>query len=348
MSMETLKKVFSVHVYVVHSRRLAGRLPGVLKLKDSLASETTSEGAVSTKSFELVCDHEPSELDAARVKEVANVSGQGLPPPFNQATGPIHINQLSNVLNHHTCLTRSAACPPSDVCLVVEDDVLYNEDTVKEAVRKTLEHAPAQGWDILFLGLPCTIKNSGDSEDVPRFQPTSEVFRMLPCCDSYLITPATARVLLKDFLPVRFPTHIQLSYLIQKHGLRVYVTWPNVFLDGSKLGAYTSSLNWNNRLSWNPWYVKLNALVKGANQDSPPSLFSEIDNIYSTMNFKEHPDVTYMYALSHIKRKNYVRAKDLMDAAYRMYGENGCILNKGSEFLNTYCDLFSHVQDVTL
>ena len=57
------------------------------------------------------------------------------------------------------------------------------------------------------------------------------------------------------------------------------------------------------------------------------------------MNFKNHPDAIYIYACSLNRRGEHGKAFALMEIAFTMYERNGCILNRTSEFLNTFCDM---------
>jgi hypothetical protein len=355
-------------VYVIHGKKLAGRQTGIDKLRQTLSS---SEGASSSTTggssgtchidrFEIVDDVEPEGLQnfADSVDKIADVSSRDLVPPFDKLSAPIHVNQLSNAMNHLAALRRiekAAVTDPDLVYLVLEDDVLYNEETVTGWLARTLSEAP-RNWDVVFLGLPSTIKQT--DEEV-RFQRTDEVFKVLPACDSYLITGSMATRLVKRFLPVRFSTNVHLSWLFEQVGgtqvggtqVNAYVVSHNVFLDGSKLGAYTSSLNVNNRLSWNPWYIRLGTMVQKQNavevtRDAGirANLEREIDDLFQSMHFKTHPDILYMYALSLVRRGSFEAARAYMEDAYKMYVGNGCIINRSSEFLNAYCDLFRHLQ----
>jgi len=384
-----------LHVYVIHSTKLAGRMPAINKLRETLSrslSTPSSSSSLELASFEIVSDNDASklkELSNDEVSRIADVKANDLKPPYDKMVTPIHLNQLSNAMNHMTALRRietrtiNATTDPvhesaekektqensRDVNLVVEDDVVYNEEALVSLLWRTLSSAP-DAWDVIFLGLPSTMKHEeGEQETSVKYQQTSEVFRVLPACDSYLVTSKAAKHLAANFLPVRFATHVHLSWLLsggrpilngsrpqqQQRApllLRSYVVSPNVFLDGSKMGVYTSSINVNNRLLWNPWYIKLGRLVRrqgdarkaGESSEVLRSLEREVDEMYRTMHFKQHPDIVYMYALSLERRGAFREAQALMAEAYRLYEANECVMNRSSEFLKAFCDLYRHLQ----
>lgn len=359
-----------VPVFVVHSQRLVGREQGIRRVKSVLESSP----AIAT-GLEVVCDTEAESLNSAqKVRAVADVSPVNIPEPFAKFSGTMHVNQLSNALNHYAALHRAVTVLEKNgnenaYALVLEDDVLYNEETVSECLYRTLTALTAltastdgkpsgSRPDIVFLGLPSTIRLPPDedgSTTTPRFQSTTEVFKILPSCDSYLVNKGAAATLCAEFLPVRFPTNVHLSYLITTLRLRAEVVSPNIFLDGSKLGAFTSSLNANNRLSWNPAYNKMFTLMhqhasSSAAEQTERDVIIEnaVEEVYKGMHFKNHPDVLFLYATMHIRRGRPQQAMQFMHEAYKTYVVNGCLLNRGSDFLNTYCDLFAQVQEESL
>lgn len=390
-------------VYVIHRNNVSAvRDSVVTKLRKIFSGPTRSlEAPFKVVGFTVVSDFDPESIPRDRISEYADISADGLQPPFDRLVGPMHINQLSNALKHYRALSliaeRRDVVPPNTVHLVLEDDVLYNEEIMEDALSRAVAQAPMD-WDILFPGLPSTndeAETDADKGNI-RYHRLEALFRAIPSCESYVVTTQAAQRLASAFLPVRFATNIHLSWLILADGgnprfrkqqraeepgradesgersdssrslpgvfddesrsadaaarFHNFVVSPSIFLDGSKYGTCTSAVNTNNRLSWNPWYIRMFSLVRkpGTSLETPMDAETQaaVENTYASMNYSHHPDAQYLYALSHIRCKNYEKARDLMTAALRTYESNGCILNRGSEFLNVLCDLHKHLQNV--
>lgn len=174
------------------------------------------------------------------------------------------------------------------------------------------------------------------------FDSTLERFSILPAVDSYLITPRAASKLATAFLPVRFATHIHLTYLVQLLGLRVYHAVPNVFVDGSKLGALTSSLDSNNRLLWSQAYCQAEALI----QDKAATLTqAELDTALSSVPLADHPDVMALRGTALAARGDARGAEAMFSKAYAAYEKDNCLLDMNCKFLRAYMAIHRDLQD---
>lgn len=307
-------------VYVIHATSMTQRVPHIENLRKRLEQSQV----LDLVKFEVIEQWDPSDIARAgqkRLQELVDVTppapeqvasalsgkndvqpdgrpGPPVHPPFDRVQETLYAKQASNALKHHAALTMIAedAITPSDDLfhLVLEDDVVYSRSSVDADICTVVDTAPVD-WEMIFLGLPITVdkqKHVGTItprvvfEKLEEFYSKSNISTIM-ACDSYLITRAGARKLVQNFLPVRFPTHIHLSWRIggyarqgarsdarhDAHGatlsskqcvspyVRVYSVFPNVFLDGSKLGVFASALTANNRLMWNRGYVAAASLL---------------------------------------------------------------------------------------
>ena len=289
----------SVSIFVIHSKKLGGRNIIIDKITNAIKKGDTNSDIIVDK-LEIIDKWDSEELTENDINRFVSIGGQDIIPPFDKFVTPIHINQLSNALKHTEALKRSSESG-SSVNLVLEDDVLFNEDTLHRDLAKTIKHAP-RAWGMLFLGLPFSPSTELD-EGVdypsqpplytrPRYQPTEKIFKaVIPSCESYVITSTDAKNMFESMLPIRFQTHVHLSWILWRQILqgpaafrnsvqspRSFIVTPNIFIDGSKLGAFTSTLNINNRLSWNPAYVKLAQLIRNQPNKQRSLCFRDMRN----------------------------------------------------------------------
>lgn len=259
----------------------------------------------------------------------------------------MHLRGLSNGMKHLDALRRISQQEDDGLLrfsLVVEDDVLFGEG-MPAAVAAAAASAPEDA-DIVFLGLPSS-RPSMPTGGQAVFDDPLEVFKdhLLPSCDSYLVTVAGARKLVAAFLPCRFPAAGQLTYLFRKGVAKAYLAVPNAFVDGSKVGIVTSSIETNNRLLWNQGYCQMDALVRGQpSQEYTAEAQATFEALWESQPFKEHPDMIVLHADHHLRSGRVAEAKDAFAKALALYERDGCITNQGSDWLTRYMNLHGLLQ----
>lgn len=354
-------------VFVIHSAALKARATSVAKLRKIFGNGAKNWSRFDVVKFATIDAFEPADIPRDRIAEFAQVTAEGLTPPYDQLAGPLHLHQLSNALKHFVALQQIAELTaPGAMGLVLEDDVIYNEEALERGMADALDAADeanatttADPCHILHLGLPSLADNK---DERTRLEVVRDRYKCIPSCESYLVRPNAARSLASGFLPVRFPTHIHLSWLMFEPSSGRHTTavgdgarlvTPSIFVDGSKYGTCSSSINANNRLTWNPWYIKMFNLIRGSaaspaapleSEDDRRRIRAEVKRLHNAMDFKTHPDALYLVSLAHARLGEYEEARSLMESAMKAYESDGCILNRGSEFLNAYCDLHRHLQ----
>ena len=256
----------------------------------------------------------------------------------------MHLRQVSNALKHLAAIRRVVACSGSipaggdapRFALVLEDDALFGDQMV-EAVTRAAHDAP-QDADIVFLGLPSTRKPPSAGQP-SSFDDPLQLFssHVLPACDSYLITPVGAAKLAARFLPIRFCTTAHLTFLLRAGIAKSYVAVPNAFVDGSKVGVLTSSLNPNNQLLWNNPYCRAEAVLR--RRPYGPDERGQFEQAWGDQMFKEHPDALVLRA-DHLAAIGSVgEASATYAKALDMYDRMGCIVNNSSDWLRRYMRL---------
>ena len=206
---------------------------------------------------------------------------------------------------------------------------------------KTMFDTIMHDYDVLFIGMPAT----EDYKDKSKLQKVFDKFNILPCIDSYVITPKCAKKLHDSLLPFYFPTNGQYTYCMKKLGLNVMFTVPNLFADGSKVGVYTSMLNTNNKLFLNNNYNSLLSIARS--EKITQESYEEAQSILEkAKGIATHPDMAYITSVIEFKMGNIQKAYEMMKNIYNLYKANGSIMNHESEFLRMYIDIHKHVDVV--
>ena len=301
-------------------------------LKTSLESY---KGVVFT--VEYVADYDPNTIKPEDISSNINLSKDNSGELFDNLVKNMHINQISNALKHKAAIFKGAVCD-ADYVLVIEDDVLYGDDVV-DKLKDVCGLLATSDIELLFLGLPSLLPID-EGKTVTR--KTSDFYRVLPCCDSYMASKATVLKVAQNFGLVKFTANIQLSHICATRNIQCHMMTPNVFLDGSKYGAYLSSVDPNSKLIFNPDFNKLASLIaKGQHTVAEDAI---IENAFENIKFKNHPDVMHLEATYLISKCNYKKAEAILDNVYAIVSQNGCIINTETEFLRTHMRMYKHMQ----
>lgn len=312
----------SINVYVVHAKALQHRKT----LMERLQTLLQDTDAIKLKSFTFVEEYDPGT-------PLPNVPVDGQPLPqdsvhnaYNAFFRQLKVAHVTNALKHKTAIDRIATCTPrpDEYHLILEDDALYR-DTVIEDLTTAL--AKFEGG-FMLLGTP-----SGSG--AINTQPLKEVFKVMPCCDSYVIDVPTAKKISGAFFPIKFVTNIHLSYLLDLIDVKPLIAVPNVFVDGTKVGLFLSAIDSNSKMVFNEDYTNLSKAVEQGT--ATPEMFAAAQPQW-------HPELLHLKAQHQEKKGEYKAAKDTYEHALRMYDANAGIIDNQSELLRNFMRLYQHLQ----
>jgi len=231
-------------IYIIHDDSIESRKENVQHIKDTLKNITQIENIIVINTF----DHKTINQEA--VKKVLRTTKPENPTEtdtlFDKFISPMNINNISNYLKH--IHAYEGIIKSQKAAIILEDDVIISSE-INDLVKALHETT----HDIVFCGQPFT------QLPTETFSPIKNLTNMtlLPSCESYFIRPNVASILIKDMLPIVYTTNIAISASISAHNMDAYKMYPNAFIDGSKLGKYTSRINNNNILLFNTKYNEL-------------------------------------------------------------------------------------------
>lgn len=328
-----------LNIYFIHSKALKERKSVIDNFTSILKKYRFKNVTVS--SVTIIDAYDPEDITMETIRKYVDYSKiqESHVEFYNQLLRNLHVNQLSNTLKHLKALELVAKnSNDKELNLILEDDILY-EDKICLSLEKMLQALP-ESFDVVLLGMPTT--NEVIDKSKFSFQDTHKIFRVLPVCDSYLVSHSAAKALAMNYTPVKFANNHQLSFVADKLGIKTIQSIPNIFIDGSKYGFFLSKLSSNNPLIFNNDFVNLRALVS---QDTLTS--EDHANILSLLTrsaIKDNPDFIHLECLYHIKKKDYKTAIKRFENAYNTYNVNGCILSNDSVFLKDYIRAHKHIQ----
>lgn len=342
----------NLQIFVLHATNLTIRLPLINQLVDKLRESKRFDNI----NMELITQYDPKDLDLPTIRQFVSLTKQSGSDFYNDLIKNMHVKQVSNAMKHLLALRKVSDAVAHDsiaanktTYLVLEDDIVYGDDISKKlpdtiALLKTV----TESWDIVMLGTPAvhTVVDGSPME----ITEVKKMFRIMPCCDSYIINPNSASKLVSKFIPIRLCSNIQFSYINEQHpDVNIMMTIPNIFVDGSKLGIYISNVTPNNKLFLNKEYNKLYNLL---NRDTSGACagacagqltaeeLAEVEKGLKEIRFANHPDIMYLNALYHMKLGKPKEAENIFTQAYQIYQQNDAVINNESEFLLNYMRVY--------
>jgi len=167
-------------------------------------------------------------------------------------------------------------------------------------------------------------------------------------CDSYLAGPLAAACLSGGFLPVRFRANVHISYLAKSLGVNLVLFPTNAFCDGSKVGAYASTLNVNNRLLLNGEYMAARGLLESMQRmgtaGEKAAAARRAKEILTGSPIKSNSDMMFLRAVCEAELNGPRAGKIAFSAAYAAASRAGALMNNESELLNSMIGLYGDAE----
>ncbi len=337
-----------LNVFFVHAQWLKDRERTITEFQ-RLTSKYQFKG-IKTIKTRVITDYDPNDINGDIVgktvsynpiKDEDDVPENEKLSFYNNFLKNIHVFQLSNSLKHYKVLEEIAKeSGADDINLVLEDDIIY-EDKMCMLLEKLINDLPS-AYDIIFLGFPSNIDPK--KRNLTKFQNVNEVFpRVLPYCDSYIISKETATKLYENYLPIKFTNNVQLSMVMEKTKSKGLIAVPNIFMDGSKFGVYLALLTPNNLLLFNNEYMRVKAALSNIDKITKEEKVV-IEKLFKDSQLNSHPDFMYLKALYYVREGRQKEAESLYETALKIYQMNNCIVNHESQFLKDYIRLYREMQ----
>lgn len=352
----------TLNVYVIHTPELTlrkGRLGGTLGyLKE--------QGEAAGLSWNLVWITEPSagcvEATAERYADRVAPENTG-DADFDRLAAPIVAATLSNFEKHREAWRHIALSGPGNVSVVVEDDAVIFPDH-QGAAKDLLAFLAAgggAGWDFVFFGMspPATPENMAAPFaflDLPMNES-----KVLPCKESYLVSPRGAAMMLAETEKVSFFARAQMSLALYKRlvglapapgaiaapppgGVKVGYPVRRVTIEGSKVGLYTSSLHPNNMLILNAEFMRMFEMLRAPDAGAGAPALRDIKGLYKTISHMNNPDLMHLYGVLLFKAGAAEEAAEVLEQAVAELEKQGGLVSARSDVLNNAINVQEHLQ----
>lgn len=331
----------TINIYLVHTPALTKRLQYMnttidilKKLTDSLEFKTN---IVTVK--EPLKDYIEDNIESYNKKvKYEKDNSPTADNQFNDAIQTLNVPQICNIEKHRSIYNNIKT--DDDIHFVIEDDVLLGEDYIEniKELFTNIKNNSLGDWDILFTCVADVDKSAHIS-----LKDSRQTFKMLLSKSSYFIKQDTAKKLYEylDVYKYNLKTGIS-KFIWDNKNIKSYVLNKHTFIEGSKFGLFTSSVNNTNFLFQNSHFVELAKIV--ANDNITDTMLKDAENLYKNINKLDNPDILHTMGVLYFKRNDIENAKKFMTDACNKLKENNGYVSKSSDILNNAINIYQYEQ----
>jgi len=309
-------------------------------MKSMLMKHTFKNMVISD--IKVITSHEPSDITSESIHKLVNYDAptEEHLKLFTPFTKNLHVNQLSQTLKHMEALTQTSNQKDDTWALILEDDAVYQQNTVCDSLDKIADEMHPS-HEIIFLGMPQTSSTAAISE-VNR-----QEFHLVPLVENYLVHKTSAKKLLNAFTPIKYTCNVQYNYVLAKTEVKCHQASSNIVVNGSKYGGFVSSVNPCNPLIFNREYMTMFEICKKIEQGA--TITAEIEKEFNTQvktigSLKENPDFQYIIAKFMMLSGKYKPAKFILEKSLEGLENNHAVVNHESWVLRDLIRIHKHLQ----
>jgi tetratricopeptide (TPR) repeat protein len=327
-----------INIYVIKSNHLQNRWKSIditiNKVGNIINSNKMNYNVINITSPSV----EEIEKNIGNYNSLINLTDEIEDEDFKKLQSKFNLAQLSNLLKHKNAYELIKKTNNTHN-LIIEDDVLLSDEYF-ENFNDFLKLLKNIQYDILFT---CISNNNQKAKKI-NIELSTIHFKVLPLKSSYFITPEMASKLYDYLNVIRFTIKISLSKFIydNKNDLQSYILNKHTFIEGSKIGFFSSVVNPSNFQIQNNHYMQLIEYYNKYDDDNS-NFEKALDhcNKYG----KENPEILHLVGLLYYKRNDYNKAAEyIKNAVFQLKKKEGYI-PQFNEILNNSINMFKFSQD---
>jgi GR25 family glycosyltransferase involved in LPS biosynthesis len=327
-----------INIYVIRSEHLQNRWKSIdmtiNKIVNLIQSQKMKYNIINITSPSV----EDIEKNIADYNNQINLTEEIEDEDFKKLQSKFNLAQLSNLLKHkkaYDFIKKSN----NKHNLIIEDDVLLPDDH-NENFSNFLKLLNTIEYDILFT----CISNNNEKAKKINIELSTVHFKILPTKSSYFLTSEMASKLYDYLSTIRFTIKTSLSKYVydNRNDLQSYVLNKHTFIEGSKLGVFSSVVNPSNFQIQNSNYMKMIEYYNKFDDDN--SIFEKIVDHFNEFG-KGNPEFLHLMGLIYYKKNDYNKALEyIKDAVFQFKKKEGYI-PQFNEILNNCINMCKYCQD---
>jgi hypothetical protein len=267
---------------------------------------------------------------------------------YNDLITPLNVNQISNFEKHRYIykyiLDNFKSTDVNDIHLIMEDDIIILNDyinNIKELIDdlKALDVDDLNKWDFLFTCLNV-------SNNPARYVDINELYNIIISKSCYIIRNRDiCEELYNNTNIFKLNLKLTLSKIIKDKKYKALSFNKITFVEGSKLGVYTTSVNYNNYLYLNNNYIALKKLSEKTNLTDDD--ITNAEKIYNDSLNIPSVDIQNIMGIIYYNYKDYKRAKEYMCLSLNNLKRcKGYSIMKNNEIFSNTINIYKYDQDL--
>jgi tetratricopeptide (TPR) repeat protein len=279
---------------------------------------------------------------------------------YNDLILPLNVNQISNFEKHRYIYklildNTKESCDIGDIGditdtfrdihLIMEDDIIILKDYINniseliDDLYSIYTSDNKDDWDILFNCL--NVVNNPD-----KYINIDKLYNIIISKSCYIIkNRKLCEKLYEATNTFKLNIKLTLSKLIKDNDYKAISYNKITFIEGSKLGLYTSAVNPNNYLFLNNNYISLKQLSE--KKELTEDDIKNAQKIYNDSLNIPSIDIQNMMGTIYFNYKDYKKAKEYMHMSLNNLKKcKGYSILKNNEILNNTINIYKYEQDM--
>lgn len=256
---------------------------------------------------------------------------------FKQLQTKFNYQQLSNLFKHKRAYEMIKDKTTNiKHNFIIEDDIILLENDNETNFKDLIKKLHKIDYDLLFTC--CILNNNKKTLDYLLSTLNNKI---LQCKNSYFINKQTANNLYEYLNVIRFNIKLSISKYIfdNKNTIKSYVLNKPTILEGSKIGIFPTTINSNNLLIQNNYFIELINMLNDDKID-----IKNCEEHYEKYG-KNNPDFQHILGIKYYKNKQYREALQIMESAVINMKNNEGLLAPFTELLNNCINMHQFYQD---
>jgi len=188
----------------------------------------------------------------------------------------------------------------------------------------------------------CTCDFVYDGDDKLKLKSFSDYNKILVSKSSYFINKNMAKKLYDYLDNYKYDMKTTITKFIETNNFNVKFLNKCLFLEGSKVGIFTSSIKNKNFLSQNTNYIELVKI--GSNTTITDENLKMATNIYNMIENLKNPEIYHLYGLIYYKKGDIDNAKKYLTMAANNIKESKAYYDKNNEIINNCINIYKTSQ----
>jgi len=256
---------------------------------------------------------------------------------YNSNITPLNPNQISNIEKQRNALLK---VKDNEYNLILEDDVIISKDYINNIELLIKNINIIENFDVLITS--DFIHNENKNIELLSF---NEYNKILISKSSYFINKKTADKLFESTDIFKYDYKVSLTKFLKnnKDNIESKILNKCIFLEGSKVGIFGSSVKNKNFLAQNSQYIELAKIINFNIIDE--NIVKNASEIYKSLENLENPEIDHIYGLIYYKSNDINNTKNYLNRAIINMKKNNIYCSKSNEILNNAINIYKLEQE---